>query len=667
MPKIKSILMTKKLLLFAIPVMASLLFLYACTKTESITIPTVTGFTPTSGLPGTVVTITGTNFDKDAANNLVMIAGLQATVTDASATSITATVSANAKTNTAGKVTVTAKGLTAVSADDFSVTAVPPVATTKVTGDIAADTHWTADQHYLLSGYVYVTSGHTLTIDAGTIIKGDKATKGALIIEPGAKIIAIGTAAKPIIFTSNQPKGSRNYGDWGGVILCGKAVTNWATAAFTDGQQHTGTVPAGQGQVEGGPRTLYGGTDDTDNSGTMQYCRIEFGGVAFSQDNEINGLTFCGVGSGTTIDHIQVSFAGDDSYEWFGGAVNAKYLIAHRGLDDDFDTDNGFQGKVQFAIGLRDPNVADQSGSKGFESDSYQGTAPYNAASPRPTAALFSNVTLVGGVINPNSTAYDPQFVSGIHLRKGSQLQAANSVVIAHPVGVLISNEIGQTNQSYVSLNQPLVDVIHITNTIFGGIPTSVSANRIAYGIAPIASVATFDQNVVVVTNNIRSRTPTTPQIDSVANSSFFTTAGSGTTYSGPYNWLGSDTYYNLAANNRFYYTAQTGVRLTSPFNLTSPSFFPTSSSPIQVGLNTKNSDGTPKTGPGLTTSGEAPFGSQGTPISPLVSPSFTGAFNNSFFDKTVNFIGALGFGGNDWTSQWTNWDPNNADYGDAY
>jgi hypothetical protein len=653
--------MSKKHLLFTIPLVVGLLYLQSCTKTEKIALnlPTITGFTPTSGLPGTAVTITGTNFDVTAENNLVIFNGLQAAVTDASATSITATVPTNAPTGTAGKVTVTALGLTAVSSDNFSVTAVPPVTTTTVTGEITADTHWTADMHILLSGYVYVTSGHTLTIDAGTIVKGDKATKGALIVEPGAKIMAVGTADKPIIFTSNQPKGQRNYGDWGGVILCGNAVTNWKAAAYTDGHS-TGTIPAGQGQVEGGPRTLYGGNDDTDNSGTMQYCRIEFGGVAFSQDNEINGLTFCGVGSGTTIDHIQVSYAGDDSYEWFGGAVNAKYLIANRGLDDDFDTDNGFSGKVQFAVGLRDPNVADQSGSKGFESDSYQGTAPYNAAAPRPTAALFSNVTLVGGVINPNSTAYDPQFVSGIHLRKGTQLQTANSVVIAHPVGILISNEIGQANQSYVSLNQPLVDVIHISNTIIGGIPTSEPSTRIAYGIAPITTTATFDQNVVVVTNNIRSRTPATPQIDSVANSSFFTTAGTGTSYSGPYNWLGSDTYYNLSANNRFYYTAQSGIRLTSPFNLTNPDFFPTSSSPIQVGLGATS-------GTGITTSGSTPAGTQAAPNSPKVSPSFTGAFSDAFFDKTVNFIGAFGFGGTNWTSGWANWDPNNADYGDTY
>jgi len=652
LPKFKSPFMRKKILLFAIPLVAGLMYLQSCTKTEQVALklPTIDSFTPTSGLPGSTVTITGTNFDATATNNLVTIGGLQATVTDGSATSLTATVPASAVTGTSAKITVTALGLTAVSADNFSVTAVPPVATTKVTGDIATDTHWTADQHYLLSGYVYVTSGHTLTIDAGTIIKGDKATKGALIIEQGAKIIAIGTAAKPIVFTSNQPQGQRNYGDWGGVILCGKAPVNWTAAPKTDGT--TGTVPAGFGQIEGGPRSLYGGTDLHDNSGTLQYIRIEFGGVAFSQDNEINGLTLGGVGDGTIIDHIQISYAGDDSIEWFGGSVNGKYLIAHRGLDDDFDTDNGFSGKIQYAVGLRDPNVADQSGSKGFESDSYQSSTNKT----QPTTAVFSNVTIIGGVVNPNSTAYDPQFVSALQNRKGSEQKYYNCVFAAYPAGILISNETGVTSgDTYVANNKSLVDVITIKSCLFGGIPTNQT--KTMYGIAPVngAPTANFDKNVVIVTNNTRSRTPTyevsgtttatstkssiAPYVDSVFFSTWFQSQAGGTNYTGPYSWLGSSISRNTAMNNIFVYTEQTGIRLVNPFTLTNPSFFPSSSSPITVGV---------------------------TGAPPKMVPDFTGAAADSFFDK-VDYIGAFKFGGTDWTLQWTNWDPNNADYGAAY
>jgi hypothetical protein len=665
--------MRKKLLLLAVPLMATLLYLQSCTKTEQVALklPTIASFTPTSGLPGATVTITGTNFDANPANNLVTFGGIQATVTAASTTSLTTTVPASAVAGTAGKITVTALGLTAISTDNFSVTATPPVTTTTVTGDISADTHWTADMHILLSGYVYVTSGHTLTIDAGTIIKGDKVTKGALIVEQGAKIIAIGTAAKPIVFTSNQTAGQRNYGDWGGVILCGKAPVNWIAAPYNDGQHGTNKVASGMGQIEGGPRSLYGGTDAHDNSGTMQYVRIEFGGVAFSQDNEVNGMTLAGVGDGTIIDHMQVSFAGDDSFEWFGGTVNSKYLIAHRGLDDDFDTDCGFSGTVQFGVALRDPNVADQSGSKAFESDSYQGGTVTDGSIP--TSCVFSNMTVVGGVVSPTSTAYDPQFVSAVHLRKGSRLALGNSVVIAHPAGILISDE-GVAGQSWSKLGQNLPDVLLLQNNMFGGIPTN--STRVAYGLVPInnAATANFDKNVVIVTNNIRSRTPTfetagstngtgtsslAPYVDSVTYATWFSQTGA-SAYTGPYNWLGSNTWYNLATNNRYFYTAQTGVRLTNPYNLTGPNFFPTSSSPITVTTG-------PATGVGIDATGATPKGTNGSNAFTKVAPSFTGRFNNAFLDKTVGYIGAFGFGQADWTSQWANWDPNNTDYGSAY
>ncbi|NCX95996.1 MAG: hypothetical protein EBX41_06225 [Chitinophagia bacterium] len=146
----------------------------------------------------------------------------------------------------------------------------------------SANNHWTCDKQYLIKGYVYVTNGITLTIDSGTIIKGDKPTKGALIVERGAKIMAMGTPMHPIVFTSNQRPGTRSYGDWGGIILCGMAPTNWV---------------AGQAQVEGGPRSFYGGSNPADNSGEMHFCRIEFAGIAFSPNNEVNGLTLCGVGN----------------------------------------------------------------------------------------------------------------------------------------------------------------------------------------------------------------------------------------------------------------------------------------------------------------------------------------------------------------------------------
>ncbi len=160
---------------------------------------------------------------------------------------------------------------------------------------------------YILKGWVYIADGAELTIESGTVIKGDKQTKAALIAERGGKLIAQGSESAPIVFTSEEAAGSRKPGDWGGVILCGKARNNSTTEM----------------QIEGGPRTKHGGNDDAANSGVLSYVRIEFAGYPFEEDKEINGLTFGSVGSGTKLDHIQESYSNDDSYEWFGGDVNS--------------------------------------------------------------------------------------------------------------------------------------------------------------------------------------------------------------------------------------------------------------------------------------------------------------------------------------------------------
>jgi hypothetical protein len=298
-----------------------------------------------------------------------------------------------------------------------------------VTGDITENTTWYANARYFLDGFVYVKNNATLTIEAGTIIKGKSGTKGALIIERGAKIMAQGTSSNPIVFTSGKAAGERAAGDWGGLVICGKATTN----------KHDDGV--GVGVSEGGIGSLYGGTDDADNSGVLQYVRIEFPGVALTStaNSEINGLTLYGVGSGTTIDHIQVSYSGDDSFEWFGGTVNMTHIVALRGLDDEFDTDNGYRGKVQFVLGIRDPNVADQSGSNGFESDN---DADGSTTTPV-TAPVFSNVTLFGPLAS--STTINSLYKRSMHLRRSSQLSVFNSIFVGWPKGLLLDGTVGNT------------------------------------------------------------------------------------------------------------------------------------------------------------------------------------------------------------------------------
>lgn len=293
---------------------------------------------------------------------------------------------------------------------------------------------------YQLKGWVYVADGAELTIEPGTIIRGDKQTMAALIVERGGRLVAQGSAAEPIVFTSAQAAGNRRPGDWGGIILCGRAKNNQT-----------------EQQIEGGPRTKHGGNDDADNSGVLSYVRIEFAGYPFQKDKEINGLTMGSVGQGTKIDHVQVSYSNDDSFEWFGGTVNCDHLIAYKGWDDDFDTDNGFSGRVQFGLSVRDSRIADTSQSNGFESDNCADGAqvsPY-------TTATFSNITFVGpradasfqnsdsyitaGQYFPNNGSALGKFQAAMQIRRSSRLNCVNSVITDWPIGLLLDGEKGNT------------------------------------------------------------------------------------------------------------------------------------------------------------------------------------------------------------------------------
>jgi hypothetical protein len=317
--------------------------------------------------------------------------------------------------------------------------------TVTVSANITENTTWTASNTYLLQGQIYVKNNATLTIEAGTVIHGDINTDGSgLFITKGSKLIAIGTASQPIVFTSSQPVGSRSLGDWGGIILLGKAANN---------------NPGGIGNIEGiapSADTEFGGgtsPDDNDNSGTLQYVRIEFGGYVYAQNKEINGLTFGSVGRGTTIDHIQVSFANDDAFEWFGGTVNCKNLVAYRCLDDDWDTDNGYRGNVQFCLGVKDPEIADNpsvSTSEGFESDN---NSAGDATTPL-TAAIFSNVTDIGPLRGDISTAGSVEvgFRRAARIRRNSNLKIVNSVLIDHLRGVHIDGTLCEENATSGSI-----------------------------------------------------------------------------------------------------------------------------------------------------------------------------------------------------------------------
>jgi len=308
-------------------------------------------------------------------------------------------------------------------------------------GRINADTVLRKQNTYILKGLVYMVGNHTMTIEAGTVIKGSFSGSdvAALIITRGSKINAQGTASEPIIFTSASP--NPQSGDWGGIVICGKASVNTTFNAVPNTFQVEGGVDNANGDgLAGGGAT----PDDNDNSGVLSYVRIEYAGYAFQPDKEVNSLTLAAVGRGTTIDHIQVVYAKDDAYEWFGGTVNCKYLIAFKTQDDDFDSDNGYSGKVQFGIIIRDSLIADISNSEAFESDNNSGGT---TATPK-TSAIFSNITAIG----PRSTLSNvgsSLFRGATHIRRNTAISIFNSIFIGWPRGI----EVDATTGTSTALN----------------------------------------------------------------------------------------------------------------------------------------------------------------------------------------------------------------------
>ena len=303
--------------------------------------------------------------------------------------------------------------------------------TTTLTGNINTTTTLTSDKVWTLKGYVYVTDGAKLIIQPGTTIVSDVAEKGALCIERGSQIIAEGTQSKPIVFTSGRPEGQRTPGDWGGIVILGRAKTNRSS----------------EPTIEGGIGRPYGGTNDSDNSGVMRYVRIEYAGIAALPNSEINALTLGGVGNGTILENIQTIYANDDAFEFFGGTVNGKNLYAFATADDDFDFDFGYTGTITNGVAKRDPQFVDSGDAgNGVECDN-DGTG--SAAQPYTHPKLF-NMILVG----PNTSSALANHNLGLRFRRSTQFTMKNSVVWGWMKGGLSleSNETAQFVKDGVSV-----------------------------------------------------------------------------------------------------------------------------------------------------------------------------------------------------------------------
>lgn len=388
-------------------------------------------------------------------------------------------------------------------------------------GRISSNLTLKANYTYKLRGLVYVTNGAILTIEPGTKIVGELNMQGGLVITRSSKIIADGTPDKPIVFTSEAANPQR--GDWSGVILLGNAPTN---SSF-NGVDGIGEIEGGVNNSDG--LGLYGtpttqSQNPADNSGILRYVRIEYAGYAFLPDKEINGLTFGGVGSGTIIDYVQVSYANDDSFEWFGGTVNCKHLISFRTLDDDFDTDNGFSGTVQFGICLRDSSVADISKSEAFESDN---DANGSQLTPQ-TKAVFSNMTVIG----PRQTLTNMGsnlFLAGAQIRRNSSESLFNSIIMGWPIGLLIDASKGYPTDNNIP------GTLSVQNSIIGGCNTPVK-----YAPSTATPTGATDQSIL--------------------------------------DWFNTSTYGNTIVTNT------DDVQLTAPFDYANPDFTPKTGSPALSG-----------------------------------------------------------------------------------
>lgn len=261
-----------------------------------------------------------------------------------------------------------------------------------VNAPISANTTWTCQNTYVLSGFVFVTDNAVLTIGKGTTIRGAGGTpSGTLIITRGARLEAQGTEDEPIVFTSIGTPGARTPGSWGGVVLFGAAPSNLGANVHFEGT------------AAGDTRFDYGGASTTHDCGTLEYVRIEFAGYSFAMDKEFNGLTVAGCGSDTTISHVQIHRGSDDGIEFFGGSANADHLVLTRNQDDALDWDNGWNGRLQFVI-----IYTEADGDNGIEADNLE--AGTNAA-PISNPTIF-NMTLLG-----------PGTVGGVNADRGILLR----------------------------------------------------------------------------------------------------------------------------------------------------------------------------------------------------------------------------------------------------
>ncbi|WP_300799269.1 hypothetical protein [uncultured Alistipes sp.] len=295
---------------------------------------------------------------------------------------------------------------------------------TTLTGNITSDATLTEGNSYRLSGGLHVKAGATLRIEPGVeLVAVDDEIPDYILIEQGAKIDAQGTAAHPIVMTSEL----KESGAWGGIHICGYAHTNAGAGVLSE----IGNAP-------------YGGDNDADNSGTLRYIRLEYTGFALDEEHEANGVSFYGVGNGTTVEYLQAYKGSDDGFEFFGGSVNVRYLVSTSCSDDSFDWTEGWNGKGQFLVAFQEAEST-----LGYDCDCLMecDNNGNNAAATPVAHPVLANVTLVG---NNSQTGN-----RGVRLRAGTEVELYNAIITGKPKCLTV--ETPETESSFSKQQTPSV------------------------------------------------------------------------------------------------------------------------------------------------------------------------------------------------------------------
>jgi hypothetical protein len=335
-------------------------------------------------------------------------------------------------------ILLAAAAIVGVACSDDPVDPIITPGAADITLDITANRTLYAETTYTLKGFIHVTNGATLTIQPGTKIQGDFNTLGSsLFVLRGARIVAVGTAANPIVFTSSRPAQSRQPGDWGGLVIIGNGVVNRTGQIKLEG---TGTGSAG---VSGSNYAVnYTGDNpspsNNDNSGELRYVRVEYAGFGPVNAEELNSFTFAAVGNQTKLSYLQTMAGLDDAFEWFGGNVDADHLVAYEAGDDAFDMSEGYQGRLQFLIAYNSTVLTQRSGAglpatdpQGIENDGCNGSGCTSSFNTQPyTTPVVANFTLVG---TGSTTTSGSSGGIGMMLRRGTGGYYVNGIIAKFP------------------------------------------------------------------------------------------------------------------------------------------------------------------------------------------------------------------------------------------